>query len=60
MSKKVLEGIKVLDLSWITVGPMITSALARFGAEVIRVESRSRVDHTRTSPPFKEGDEADR
>jgi crotonobetainyl-CoA:carnitine CoA-transferase CaiB-like acyl-CoA transferase len=42
-----LEGIRVVDLSWILAGPLGTRILANFGAEVIRVESRARIDSTR-------------
>lgn len=47
-----LAGIKVLDFSWLLVGPITTKYLAMFGAEVIKVESRRRVDAARMSGPF--------
>jgi benzylsuccinate CoA-transferase BbsF subunit len=50
-----LTGVKVLDLSWVMVGPMSTRYLADLGAEVIKVESASRVDPVRTLGPFKQG-----
>jgi benzylsuccinate CoA-transferase BbsF subunit len=50
-----LKGVKVLDLSWVMVGPMSTRYLADLGAEVIKVESASRVDPVRTLGPFKAG-----
>ena len=55
MTNKVLEGVKVVDFSWIAAGSIVCSGLARYGAEVIRIESQTRVDHTRTSPPFAKG-----
>jgi benzylsuccinate CoA-transferase BbsF subunit len=50
-----LMGVKVLDFSWVMVGPMSTRYLSDLGAEVIKVESVSRVDPVRTLGPFKQG-----
>ncbi|MCH2669291.1 MAG: CoA transferase [Gammaproteobacteria bacterium] len=55
MSKRAFSGIKVLDFCWVVIGPMLTRYLADFGAEVIRVESRSRLETLRLSQPFKDG-----
>jgi benzylsuccinate CoA-transferase BbsF subunit len=51
---KALEGVKVLDFSWVILGPMITHYLAIHGAAVIRIESKARVDPIRVSPPYKD------
>jgi crotonobetainyl-CoA:carnitine CoA-transferase CaiB-like acyl-CoA transferase len=50
-----LTGLKVLDLSWIIAGPLAASYLAIHGANVIRVESETRVDITRSIPPWADG-----
>jgi benzylsuccinate CoA-transferase BbsF subunit len=34
------------------VGPLLTKHLADFGAEVIRIESRTHLDSFRFAPPF--------
>ena len=49
------EGIKVLDFTWVGVGPITIKYLADHGAEVIRVESVGRPDVLRMAPPFKDG-----
>jgi crotonobetainyl-CoA:carnitine CoA-transferase CaiB-like acyl-CoA transferase len=50
-----LDGLKVLDLSWVVAGPVIGRALADFGATVVRVESSTRVETARHVPPFYGG-----
>ena len=47
-----LHGLRVVDLSWSVAGPYIGRLLADFGATVVKVESRSRPDLTRTTSPF--------
>ncbi len=52
-----LEGIKVLDFTWIAVGPITIKYLADHGATVVRVESLTRPDGLRRAPPFKDAEE---
>lgn len=42
-----LEGVRIIDLGWIIAGPLATRLLADFGADVIKVESRTRMDVAR-------------
>ena len=53
--KSPFEGLKVLDFTWVGVGPITIKYLADHGAEVIRVESVNRPDVLRMAPPFKDG-----
>src|SRR5713226_8200363 len=49
-----LEGVRIIDLTWLQVGPQATRLLASFGAEVIRIEWRkpSAVDFIRYLAPL--------
>lgn len=42
-----LDGVKIVDFTWAWAGPYGTLLLALLGAEVIKVESLRRPDHTR-------------
>jgi crotonobetainyl-CoA:carnitine CoA-transferase CaiB-like acyl-CoA transferase len=44
-----LEGIRVIDFTWVYAGPFATRLLGYYGAEVIRLESQTRPDQVRTS-----------
>ena len=45
-----LDGYRVLDFGWVAAGPILGSMLANMGAEVIKVESKTRLDSMRLSP----------
>ncbi|HJU11009.1 MAG TPA: CoA transferase, partial [Candidatus Binataceae bacterium] len=47
-----LNGIKIVDLFWAMAGPATTRVLADYGATVIRVESKRRLDTCRTIGPY--------
>ncbi len=54
-SGNAFEGIKVADFSWVAAGPTIAKCLADHGATVIKLESQTRPDLSRTLPPFIDG-----
>jgi len=49
-----LAGVRIIDLTWLQVGPQATRILASFGAQVIRIEWRhpAAVDFLRYMQPF--------
>ena len=55
-SEQIFEGLKVLDLTWVGVGPITIKNLADHGAFVIHVESHTKPEALRLSPPFKDGE----
>ena len=50
-----LEGIKILDLTWVLSGPFATMVLSDLGAEVIKVERPQVGDIARGNGPHVRG-----
>jgi crotonobetainyl-CoA:carnitine CoA-transferase CaiB-like acyl-CoA transferase len=48
-----LAGVTVTDFCWMGVGSLATRLLADFGARVIRIENRNRLDMPRRLPIYK-------
>jgi benzylsuccinate CoA-transferase BbsF subunit len=57
MGKKLdfLRGIRIADFTWAGAGPFCTKVFSDFGAEVIKVESFTRIDPVRKGAPYKDG-----
>ncbi len=51
-----LSGIKILDFTYLLPGPFATMILSDLGAEVLRVESHTRLDMARVAPPYVDKD----
>ncbi len=54
---KILEGIKIVDLTRVYTGPFCTQILADQGAEVIKIEDAGPNSNERSWPPFAPGTE---
>jgi benzylsuccinate CoA-transferase BbsF subunit len=52
---KPLSGVRIADFTWIGAGSFTTKLLADFGADVIKIESATRLDTLRDGAPFKDG-----
>lgn len=50
-----LDGLKVVDMGWLMVGPESARYLADLGADVVKLESGVRRDPMRALGPFKDG-----
>jgi crotonobetainyl-CoA:carnitine CoA-transferase CaiB-like acyl-CoA transferase len=55
MTQLPLSGITVLDMSTILAGPLASSLLAEFGADVVKIEQPGTGDPARSYPPLVDG-----
>ena len=46
MTRHALDGVRVIDFSWVWAGPLATKTLGAMGAEIIKVESATRPEYT--------------
>jgi len=53
MTKLPLEGLRVGDFSWFGAGPIAGQMLCTFGAEVVRIESETKLDSLRVAQPVR-------
>ena len=54
--RKILDRVRVLDLSRVMSGPFCSSMLADLGAEVIKIEMPGRGDEGRAFGPYRDGE----
>jgi len=52
--KGIFEDVMIFEFGQIVAGPLISTYVSDYGAEVIHVESHSRPDQYRFYPPFKD------
>ena len=55
-----LKGYRIVDFGWVWAGTLLGSILAYYGAEVIKMESRRRLDGMRFGKVFELGDELEK
>ncbi len=56
MPNDALAGLRCIDFSWVFAGPYCGQLLGDLGMEMIKIESRKRMDVVRNYPPFTHDD----
>src|SRR6266487_3379789 len=56
MLNDALAGFRCVDFSWVFAGPYCGQLLGDLGMEMIKIESRKRMDVVRNYPPFAHDD----
>jgi len=51
-----LSNIRIANFGWVWAGPVTGQTLGFLGADVVKIESQTRIDLTRTLPPFAGGE----
>lgn len=52
--KRLLNGVRVIDFTWIGAGSYTTKLLADLGADVVKIETSTRLDTLRLAKPYKD------
>jgi crotonobetainyl-CoA:carnitine CoA-transferase CaiB-like acyl-CoA transferase len=55
--KKILDGVKIVDLTRVYTGPYCGQILADMGADIVKIEDAGPNSNERSWPPFAEGTE---
>ena len=50
-----LAGVRVADFCWLGAGSYTTKILADMGADVVKIESATRIDSLRMAAPYRDG-----
>jgi benzylsuccinate CoA-transferase BbsF subunit len=51
-----LSKLRIANFGWVWAGPVTGQTLGFLGADVVKIESQTRIDLTRTLPPFADGE----
>jgi benzylsuccinate CoA-transferase BbsF subunit len=54
MDTQIFDNIRIIEFGWAVVGPLTTSWAGGYGAQVIKVETKTRPDIIRSMTPFKD------
>ncbi len=56
MTRGAMDGVSILDFTWVAVGPITTKYFADNGAHVVKIESSVSLDGMRDWPPWPNGE----